>query len=139
VLSLKTTPNEVDWSALTKLIEVAGLGQREAALVERVFKGSFAVCFAYEDGKLIGAGRAISDGVTSSVIYDVVVSPQCQGRGIGKQIMQDLIARLPRRSVMLLSVPKQRGFYEKLGFQTLKTAMLKHEHQQFWIDNGYIE
>jgi ribosomal protein S18 acetylase RimI-like enzyme len=139
MLSLKTTATDIDWPALAKLIEDAGLGRRDAVLVEHVFKGSFTVCFAYEDEKLVGAGRAISDGVTSSVIYDVVVLPECQGRGLGKQIMQDLITRLPRRSVMLLSVPKQRGFYEKLGFQTLKTAMLKHEHQQFWIDNGYIE
>src|SRR4051812_47603111 len=138
MLSLKTTTADVDWAALTKLIEVAGLGQRNADLVERVFKGSFAVCFAYDDGALIGAGRAISDGVTSSAIYDIVVRPELQGRGVGRKIMTDLLARLPKRSVILLSVPKQRGFYEKLGFLTLKTGMLKHEHPQFWIDNGYI-
>jgi ribosomal protein S18 acetylase RimI-like enzyme len=129
----------VDWPALAQLIDDAGLGRRDPALVGRVFTGSFVVCFLYVDGRLVGAGRAISDGVTSSAIYDIVVAPDYQGRGLGRRIMEDLLERLPRRSVMLVSVPKQRGFYEKLGFATLKTAMLKHEDMAFWVSNGYVE
>lgn len=129
----------VDWNDLAALIEAAGLGQRDPALLERVFRGSYATVLAYEDGRLVGAGRAISDGVTSSAIYDLVVAPDRQGRGLGKALMQDLLARLPARSVMLLSVPREQGFYAKLGFRRLKTAMLKHEQAQYWIDGGYMD
>jgi ribosomal protein S18 acetylase RimI-like enzyme len=139
MLSIRHDSIEMNWNTLVQLIDDAGLGKRDPAVLERVFRGSFAVCYAYEGSRLVGAGRAISDGVTSSAIYDVVVSPDCQGRGIGRQIAQGLLSKLPPRSVMLLSVPGQRGFYERLGFKTLKTAMMKHEDEQFFIAHGYME
>jgi ribosomal protein S18 acetylase RimI-like enzyme len=128
-----------DWVGLAQLIEAAGLGKRDPNLTERIFKGSYALCFAYEEARLIGTARAISDGVNSSVIYDVVVHPDYQGLGVGKRIMQDLVSRLPERSVMLVSSVDRCGFYRKLGFRRLKTAMLKHQNEQFWIENGYVE
>lgn len=136
---LRRGNQEIDWIALTRLIDLAGLGKREPTEVEQAFKASFAVSYYIRDEKIIGAGRAISDGVTSSVIYDVVVLPDCQGQGIGKLVMLDLLAQLPPRSVMLLSVPEKIGFYQKFGFNTLKTAMMKHENPEFWIANGYME
>ncbi|KAK2988952.1 hypothetical protein RJ640_026220 [Escallonia rubra] len=43
------------------------------------------------NGRLVGFGRAISDfGLTAS-IYDVMVMPTLQGRGIGRMIVQRLI------------------------------------------------
>lgn len=136
--SLTTNCTSVDWKALAQLIEVAGLGPRDSQVVERAFRGSFAVCFLYQETTLIGAARAISDGATSSAIYDLVVAPDYQGRGFGKQILHDILARLPSRSVLLVSVPKQLGFYQKAGFKVLKTAMLKHDDMAYWISNGYV-
>lgn len=133
-----TDCHAVDWNELAQLIERAGLGARTTGVLERAFRGSFVVCFLYQDSKLIGAGRAISDGATSSAIYDVVIAPDHQGRGHGKRILQEILGRLPSRSVLLVSVPKEIGFYEKAGFKILKTAMLKHEDMSYWLSNGYF-
>ncbi|KZV34906.1 hypothetical protein F511_04880 [Dorcoceras hygrometricum] len=47
-----------------------------------------------ENGRLIGFGRAVSDcGLTAS-IYDVLVHPDLQGRGIGRTIVQRIIRML---------------------------------------------
>ena len=127
------------WKELADLIERAGLGVRAPETVERAFRGSFVVCFLYVDGTLVGAGRAISDGATSSAIYDLVIAPEQQGQGHGKRVLLEMLARLPSRSVLLVSVPKQIGFYEKAGFKVLRTAMLKHEDMGYWLANGYFD
>ena len=71
----------IDWHEVSDLIRRAPLGERDAALVQRVFTGSYLCAFATIDGRLVGAARAISDGVTSSAIYDVVIDPNWQGKG----------------------------------------------------------
>ncbi len=136
--TLKTDNDNIDWQSLARVIHEAGLGTRTPEIVEQVFKGSYAACYAFEGHELVGAGRAISDGVTSSVIYDVVVLPNRQRQGIGTMIVEDLLHRLPKSSVMLLSVPGKCEFYRKFGFGLLKTAMLKHKNQAYWVANGYM-
>ena len=129
----------ISWDELASVIERAPLGKRDPHLVEKAFRGSYACCFVEENSKLVGAGRAISDGASNSAMFDVVVLPEYQGKGLGKSIVLYLLERLPKRSVLLVSVPNQEEFYRKLGFHKLKTAYLRHEDIQRWIRDGYIE
>jgi ribosomal protein S18 acetylase RimI-like enzyme len=129
----------IDWDDLASVIERAPLGKRDTETLERAFMGSYSCCFVEDDDKLIGAGRAISDGATNSAIFDVVVLPEYQGRGIGRAIMEYLLQRIPQRSVLLVSTPTQQEFYQRLGFHKLKTAYLRHEDLERWIRDGYIE
>jgi len=129
----------IDWEALANLIERAPLGTVAPEMVQAKFQGSFAVSFVTDGALLVGAGRAISDGVTSSAIYDVVVLPEYQGRGIGRMVMDDLQAQLPKASVMLVAVPGKEAFYRKLGFRRLTSAMLRKEDPASWIAAGYLE
>ena len=46
----------------------------------------------------------------------VIVSPERQGRGIGKELMRRALRDLPRCSVMLNGTQAGRPLYEKLGF-----------------------
>ena len=139
MVTLRQNGEAVDWHAMAKLMEAVGFGWREPALLAQIFAGSFAVCYACNGDKLVGAARAISDGVRFPAVYDVAVLPEYQGRGIGRRIMEDLLPRLPSRSVLLLSVPAECAFYEKLGFRLLKTAMVKHEDPAYFIQGGYME
>ncbi len=129
----------IDWTELASVIERAPLGTRDPSIVQQSFTGSYARCFVEDNGQLVGAGRAISDGATNSAIFDVVVLPEYQGRGIGKAIMHYLLERLPERSVLLVSVPRQEPFYRKLGFHKLRTAYLRHKDIDRWVQDGYIE
>src|SRR5690606_21096689 len=53
-------------------------------------------------------------------IYAIYVSPESQGRGIGKQLMQRLTEDLSQRSDIVLWVLEQNhsaiGFYAQLGY-----------------------
>jgi ribosomal protein S18 acetylase RimI-like enzyme len=138
-LSYHSNCDLVRWTELAQVIERAPLGTRDPLLVERAFRGSYLCCFVEDDGMLVGAGRAISDGASNSALFDVVVLPAYQGKGIGKAVMQYLLERLPTRSVLLVSVPQQQPFYTKLGFHKLKTAYLRHEDIERWKRDGYID
>lgn len=79
----------------------------------------FFIC-AYDGGRLVGAGRIVSDGVAHAMIYDMIVAPEYQGLGIGAQILERLVQRCREAGIIdiqLFCAKGKRGFYEKHGFQ----------------------
>jgi len=129
----------VNWERLSEVFKRASLGNRDPGKLREVFQNSPIRCFVWNEGELIGAGRAITDGVRYSVIFDVVLLPEYQGRGIGKQIMCFLAERSKTPSILLYAVPEREGFYTKLGYRKMKTAMAKFPNPEMQQKNGYIE
>ncbi|WP_244401918.1 GNAT family N-acetyltransferase [Parageobacillus sp. KH3-4] len=81
-------------------------------------------CACFFDGRIVGFGRALSDGVFNAAIYDVVVHRDFQKRGIGKAIVEDLLAQLRHVScVHLIATTGNEPFYQQAGFKKIKTAM----------------
>lgn len=113
----------VSWTELATVIELAPLGRRDIAKLETAFRNSEMRCFAYHGKKLIGAGRGISDGALRAAIYDMVVLPEYQGKGIGTRIMNFLLARANAEIIMLFANPGKEPFYDRFGFRRMKTAM----------------
>jgi N-acetylglutamate synthase-like GNAT family acetyltransferase len=91
--------------------------------VNQAFATSFAVVTAWMDNQIIACGRMISDGQMCSAIFDVVVDPAFQKRGVGKGIVEKLIAKAPDTMVHLTSTFGNEAFYQKIGFKKHKTAM----------------
>ncbi|HXU33670.1 MAG TPA: GNAT family N-acetyltransferase [Thermoanaerobaculia bacterium] len=59
--------------------------------VERALRGS--LCFGlYEAGRQIGLARVITDGATFAYLCDVYVLPERQGRGLGRWLMECVMA-----------------------------------------------
>lgn len=113
----------IDWPHLAEVFERAPLGARDPADLERAFRNSYLVCFARHGGRVVGTARVNSDGVYYATIVDVVVDPDCQGHGIGRAMMEALLARLPMRKIFLTSVKGKEGFYRKFGFLAQTNAM----------------
>ena len=68
--------------------------------------------------------RVISDGGYMTLVVDVMVLPQYQGQGIGKQLMTNINLWLDSLGkdglcimVNLMATKGNEGFYEKLGFE----------------------
>ena len=133
------TTDTIDWHELSVVMQRTEMGERDAADVEAVFTGSYACCFAWQQHQLIGGARAISDGYRSSAIYDVFVDRPFQRQGIGRALMENLLGRLPKRSVMLISIHGKEGFYQKLGFRRLRTAYMLQEDFGPWAEMGYLD
>ena len=129
----------INWEQLSGVFQRAPLGNRDPVKLRETFQNSPIRCFVWDDKELIGAGRAITDGVRYSVIFDVVLLPEYQGRGIGKQIMSFLTDRSKAMAVLLHAVPGREGFYAKLGYRKMKTAMAKFPNPEMQQKAGYIE
>ncbi|MEW5801248.1 MAG: GNAT family N-acetyltransferase [bacterium] len=132
---------DIDWNEAVSVFEHAPLGKRrrDPEKLKRAFGSSYAVVFAFDSDKLIGLGRAICDGEYQAAIYDVVLLPEYQGKGIGKDMMMRLCDQLPVENIILYAVPGRQGFYEKCGFRKMRTAMAMLNPVMSNPESGYLE
>ncbi len=88
----------------------------------RLVAGSFCFASAYDGERLVGMGRAISDGVTDAYIQDVVVHPDYRRRGIGAGIVTAIVEFLKEKRIDwigLIAEPGSAAFYTELGFKPM--------------------
>lgn len=131
--------DSLDWDELAALYRAAPLGNKTPDGLKTAFTNSMFKCFVYEEGKLVGVGRALADGVDCSYICDVALLPSHQGLGLGKQIVSNLV-RLSsgHKKIILYSVPGKEPFYKKFGFKRMNTAMALFENQAEALEKGYV-
>jgi GNAT superfamily N-acetyltransferase len=75
--------------------------------------------FAWDGDKLVGAGRICTDGVLHAIIYDVIVAPDHQRQGIGRELVGRLVQTCLDAqigTIQLFSASGKQSFYEHLGF-----------------------
>lgn len=93
-----------------------GAGAEE---LERALAASWHVAVARAGGRLVGVGRVVSDGVLYGMIYDMIVHPEHQRRGIGSSLLQRLVDRCLAgglRDIQLFSARGKAPFYRRRGF-----------------------
>jgi ribosomal protein S18 acetylase RimI-like enzyme len=138
-LDWNETLDDIDWAELSSLYLTAGLGVKKPADLETSFTSSRYRCFVYENGKLIGAGRALADGVDCSYICDVSVLPSHQGKHIGKEIVSRLVERSRQhRKIILYAAPGKEDFYRRFGFRPMATAMAIFEDPMTAAELGLL-
>jgi GNAT superfamily N-acetyltransferase len=71
--------------------------------------GSCSVVSAWQGDRLVGIGRATSDGVFRAVLWDVVVAEEHQGLGLGRRIVQALLASRLKAYILNASGLRQVG------------------------------
>lgn len=129
----------LDWNELAALYEAAPLANKHASSLKIAFTNSMFKCFVYQDGKLVGVGRALADGADCAYICDVALLPSHQGLGLGKQIVAKLLAlSTGHKKIILYSVPGKEAFYKQLGFKRMSTAMAIFENQDGALARGYV-
>ncbi len=75
-----------------------------------------------KDGsRLIGFGRALSDGIYRAVLDDIVVDEKYRKQGIGNCIVKELLSQLEEvEQVFLNTKPELEHFYNTHGFSKSK-------------------
>ena len=139
MVEYRTGTDSIDWKALGELYEevglVAGFGKkRDIGTIRQVFQRRYKVVTAWQEGKLVGAGRMLSDGLCYGTIYDVGVLEAYQGQGVGKGIMEALLKGSGHLLVYLTSTFGSEEFYRKLGFKKHKTAYAKYPHESEYLE-----
>jgi len=114
----------LDWDELSNLYRIAPLGIKPPESLRIVFGNSRFAVFAHVGETLVGAGRAVADGLDVAYIADVAVHPDHQGHGIGRQIIRRLVrAAAGHKKIILYANPGVEPFYLDLGFLPMNTAM----------------
>ena len=70
-IHFSTSKENVPWEEVAEILQNAGLSDLDGSMQEKVFRNSYAVVIVYDDNKVIGCGRAISDGVCQAAIYNI--------------------------------------------------------------------
>ena len=131
--------DDIDWHELSALYRVAPLGIKPPEHLQKAFGNSMFRCFVREEGRLVGAGRALADGVDCCYICDVALLPSHQGQGLGEAIVDKLLALSKgHKKTLLYSVPGKEGFYKRFGFRSMKTAMAIFENMPAAFERGYL-
>jgi predicted N-acetyltransferase YhbS len=138
-LAWTDTLDGVDWNELSELYRIAPLARKEPANLKTAFANSMFKRFAFDDGKLVAAGRVLADGVDCAYLCDVAIHPSHQGMGLGREIVAALLdLSRGHKKILLYAVPGKEGFYARFGFRRMTTAMAIFEDQALAAERGYL-
>ena len=88
------------------------------------FINSTLVISSWENERLIGTVRVLSDKFIRSVIYDLVIDPEYQNKGIGKELVKRCIEHFPNSEWLVQTEKHISGYYEKIGFKIYNDVVL---------------
>ncbi len=87
---------------------------------DRVIDAS--LCFgAYDGGRQVGHARVVTDTAAFAYLGDVFVVPAARGNGVGKALIEAVLAHPDVRDVRRLALltDDAHGLYERFGFEPL--------------------
>ena len=92
-----------------------GIGRPREAM-QRAIDGSARVLGLYRGRAQVGFARAVSDRVTVAYLADVYVLSACRGRGLGLELVGEILDGSFSEVRWLLHTADAQGLYAKLGF-----------------------
>lgn len=88
-------------------------------MLKKAFENSLLSLGAYDNDKLVGVIRIVGDGASVVLIQDILVFPEYQRRGIGTQLLREVMDRYSsvyQMELMTDNTPKTVSFYQSVGF-----------------------
>jgi len=94
--------------------------KREAykEVIEKAFRHSQLVVSAWDNDELVGFVRVLTDEALFATIWNMMIKPSHQKRGIGKMLIQKCLEVYPNLHFFLFSGEQCVDFYKKMGFDT---------------------
>jgi GNAT superfamily N-acetyltransferase len=84
---------------------------------DRLIAKAARVVGLYDGGRQVGFARAATDGVSFAYLADVYVLPKYRGRGLGEELVREMVERGPLAHLKwLLHTSDMHPLYRKLGF-----------------------
>lgn len=106
---------------------------RERARIETMLKNANLIVTARtKKGDLVGVSRCLTDFAFACYCSDLAVDAACQGRGIGRRLVEESARAAGEYAhFILLSAPRAVGFYEKIGMVRHPAAFERTEWKRF--------
>jgi ribosomal protein S18 acetylase RimI-like enzyme len=117
-----------DLEEVRSLLAAHGWADRVAdkARFAAVVRWSERALVAEEDGKVVGFGRVVTDGVWNGYLSMVIVDPAYRHRGIGTALVGELMGSGTGITWLLRARdPESVPFWERLGFKHSEITMEK--------------
>lgn len=119
-----TYKSEIPTEAYNNMRIAVGWKKLDPQQAETGLKNSAYLTAAWDKDKPVGMARVVSDGGYMTLIADVMVLPDYQGRGIGRQLLTKVNQWLDDLGkdglcvmVNLMATAGNEGFYERFGFE----------------------
>ncbi|MFJ1364900.1 GNAT family N-acetyltransferase [Capnocytophaga canimorsus] len=97
------------------------------ARIEKMYTNSNIIITAWENKKLVGVARALTDFSYCCYLSDLAVRQEYQSEGIGKQLIEEVkkaIGTTEEISLLLLSAPNAMEYYPKVGFEAIENGFI---------------
>ena len=114
---ISSLPDTSDLVALYRSVGWSIYADDPESLVRAVQQSDWVVC-AWVGLDLVGLARALTDGVSVTYLQDVLVHPDYQRRGIGRDLLTRWLEAHPsvRQRVLLTDDrPEQKALYGSMG------------------------
>lgn len=91
--------------------------------VAAMLKHANLICTAWDDSKLVGVARSLTDFEYCCYLSDLAVDEEYQRIGIGKGLIRLTQSRLGKKAkIILLAAPKAEEYYRRIGFEAHSSA-----------------
>jgi predicted N-acetyltransferase YhbS len=99
--------------------------------IEAMLRHGNLLCTAWDESKLVGVARSVTDFEYCCYLSDLAVDEKYQKKGIGKELIRLTKSKLGRiANLILLSAPKAEDYYPKIGFAAHRSAWILRAHEQ---------
>ncbi len=119
---------EIDLRQLQDLFQTTAFWAQDRSLEDWqiALANSKPVVTAWDKNQMVGFARATSDGIYRAAIWDVVIHPDYQGAGLGRKLVQTVLAHphVSRVERVYLMTTHQQTFYERIGFEVNSTTTM---------------
>lgn len=97
------------------------------ALANRVWPGNYDLAHtrealartsnigAWNGSRLVGSVRVLTDGYLFATVPEILVDPDYQRRGIGRELMRLAVENSSRGALFFGAQPQSVGFFERIG------------------------
>lgn len=104
------------------ILNESTLGERrpvnDIKRMETMLDNASILITAWDNNKLIGVSRAISDLAYCTYVSDLAVHVDYQNQGIGKRLLEETRTKSGGKGAfILLAAPKARDYYPHIGFE----------------------
>jgi N-acetylglutamate synthase-like GNAT family acetyltransferase len=131
----KDCHGDINLDRLKQLFDRGAFWARDRRIedLDRAISASNPVISAWDNDRMVGFARATSDGVYRATIWDVVVDPDYQGLGLGRKLIETILAHPHMVGVekVYLTTTHQQGFYERMGFEVNQTTTMILQRKEY--------
>lgn len=116
----------VNFDGLVQLFNQAGWSDKTSDLdrLQLMVENSQIVVTAWDEGKMIGFARCVTDYVFNGQINNVIVDQRYRGRGIGKGLISRILNNSKKVTYILRGDTDNIRFYKQMGFKDADLSLV---------------